>query len=169
MNPDIETTEINAEQAADFAALQAMADDAPRASGEPEPEAAPVRLPLDQEIAGMLQMIAGVLQPVLPSVAKIYSPEVCGAVGGAVAPVCVKHGWLQGGIGGKYGEEIMMLVVVAPLAWATMEATKTDIAARQPKREVGTQGIDLDKPVVVPAASAGSNKVIIGSPIPGAA
>ena len=163
MKPDTDIEQgASEEQAADFAALQRMADDAPRAPGDPEPEPEPVRLSLDQEIAGMLQMIAGVLQPVLPSVAKIYSPEVCGAVGGAVAPVCIKHGWLQGGIGGKYGEEIMMLVVVAPLAWATMEATKTDIAARKPQPATKQQGIDLDAPAAVPAASAGSNKVIIG-------
>ena len=70
MSDQIEDNEINTEQAADFAALQAMADDAPRLSGEPAPEVAPVRLPLDQEIAGLLQMMAAMLKPIVPSVAE---------------------------------------------------------------------------------------------------
>lgn len=122
--------EMSAEQAADFAALQAAAN-----SGEPAPagqgqDPEPARLKLADEISTMLGLLVGVVTPIFPSLAGIYTPEVIQAVGNASQPLCEKHGWLQDGVGGKYGEEIMFLAVVAPLAWATHGAVKTDLAAR---------------------------------------
>lgn len=135
MNSETENKPVmDGEQAADFAALQAAANEGaavgPVAEGA-QPGAAVQGPSLEQEIAGMLKMVSGMVKPALPSVAALYTPEVCDGVGAAVAAVCNKHGWLQGGIGGKYGEEIMCLCLVGPIAWATVEAAKTDIDARK--------------------------------------
>jgi hypothetical protein len=149
---------MQAEQAADFAALQAQADAgdiaAPGAPGTGQE--APPAVPLADQLAGLLQMLTGLLKPVLPTVASIYSPEVCSAVGNAMAPVCNKHGWLQDGIGGKYAEEIMALAVIAPLGYATVQAAKSDIAANKAKEIPAPEksaGASLFEAVPTPAPS----------------
>ena len=122
----------NDEEAADLFALEGMAAGDPQAvapvEGEAEPE--PVRAPLGEEIAGLLQMLAGMASPLFPSLGKIYTPETCAAVGGAIAPVCDKYGWLQNGMGGEWGPEIMCVAVVGPIGYATVLAVRNDIAAR---------------------------------------
>ena len=71
---------------------------------------------LAKEISDLLTMLVTVAAPALPRVAALYSPATCTAVGGAVAPVCVKRGWLANGIGGKWGEEITAGLVLLPLS-----------------------------------------------------
>lgn len=157
----------NPEQAAELAALEGLVKAAPAVpvpGEEQKPEAVP-RPPLEQEIAGMLLMVTGILGPILPTVAKIYSKETCEAIGQAVAPVCKKHGWLQEGIGGKWGEEIMALVVVGPIGWATIEAAKADIAARTKAPEKPAQGqLPLQEKTPVPV-KGGTGEFIVGAPI----
>jgi hypothetical protein len=164
----------SSEQAADFAALQRMA-----AEGEAVPGAevqageaapAPAGPPLSEEISGVLKLVAGMIKPALPTVAEIYTPEVCDSVGGAVGAVCDKHGWLQGGISGKYGEEIMCLAVVGPIAYATVEAAKSDIAARKAAAKPALQGTEtgaamLEVGEAVKPSEIGQKTVTFGAPV----
>lgn len=167
------------ELAADLRELQSMASLDPGAQPLPgEPEAAP-RATLDQEIAGALMLIAGVIKPFLPTVAKIYSEETCAAVGAAVAPVCEKHGWLSGGVGGEYGEELMCLVVVGPMAYATYVAASGDLARLKEKGQDKDERNGKVKPVAVGEAQPepkpgalrvpGSDTVSFGVPLAAAA
>lgn len=159
-----EMNAMAAEQAADLRALEAMAangDAAQLPPGEAAPEAPP-RPALAEEIAGLLVMMAGMVKPALPTVAEIYSKETCETVGHHVAAVCDKHGWLQEGVGGKWGEEIMCLAVVGPIAWATVEAAKSDIAARKAKTADTARQIG----VPVPEGQLGSKNLAVGTPVP---
>lgn len=122
---------------------------------------------LHREIAGALSMVSKMLAPALPSVAAIYTDEVCAAIGNSLAPVCEKYGWLQDGVGGKYGPEILALCIVGPIAWATVEAAKTDLAAKKPKKPESL-GINLDAtpgPEVGGQAAPGQKTVSFGSVI----
>jgi hypothetical protein len=141
---------ISGEQQADLLQLQRLAAEGEAAANAPVAgQAEPVREgpTLEQEIAAMLTMVAGMVKPALPSVAALYPPQVCETIGTTLGAVCNKHGWLQSGIGGKYGEEIMCLVILGPLAWATVEAAKGDIAARKPKKP--------EEQIVVPSTPTG--------------
>jgi hypothetical protein len=82
---------------------------------------------LAQEITGIVLGVVNVLGPALPSVKALYTPEVTQAAAESVAVVCVKHGWLSGGIGGKYAEELAAAFVLGPLAIATANALKADL------------------------------------------
>lgn len=146
---------ITAEQAADLAALQAAAADteAP-APGQPgaEPEAqAP---DLAAEIAAIVTMAVATLGPLFPSLRETYTPQVTQAAAQAIAAVCNKHGWAQGGLMGKWGEEIACAAIVGPLAWQTVQGIRADLAARERAREPAQAiaGPDLSAPVPPPAA-----------------
>jgi hypothetical protein len=167
MSEQDQIPELSGEQAQDFAALQAMANDAPAMPGQPEEPIQPERPPLEKEIAAALLMVSKVLGPILPTVAKIYSEETCEAVGNALAPLCNKYGWLQDGIGGKYGEEIMCLVVVGPIAYATVIAAQGDIAARSPKKQTeALAGADIENVKQPEQPAAGAKTLTVGAPIP---
>ena len=160
LKPDLDaevSTDLSSEQSADFAALMAQVNEAEAAAPiTPGEVAPPPPVPLEEQISSMLQLLTGILRPILPSVAQIYTPEVCGAVGGAVAPVCNKHGWLQEGVGGKYGEEIMCLAVIAPLGFATYKAAQFDIAASRAKeiKPEETNGASIIEPSAPAAPTA---------------
>lgn len=129
---DIEKA-ISAEQQADLAALMASAADAPALPGAPaEPE--PTGPDLQTEIAALLKVAVATLGPLFPSIKTIYTDETIGAASGAVAAVCDKRGWLQGGLMGEWAEEIAAAAVVGPLAFATYQGIKADIEARKPKK-----------------------------------
>lgn len=167
--PDDEPALPDGEEAADFAALTRMAGDDPNVMPV-EGDDAPPALALNDEIAGALKMLVGVVGPMFPSLTKIYSDEVCESVGAAVAPVCEKYGWLQGGIGGEYGPEIMCAIVVAPLGYATYIGINNDIEER---REEARRARGGSKPQAVggtPVAGAlrtpGSDTVSFGAVIP---
>lgn len=157
--------EMGAEQAADFAALEAASLDGAAVPGQaPEPEQQGPKLA--DEIAGMLTLLVGVAKPLFPSLEKIYTPEVIAAVGTAAQPLCEKHGWLQNGIGGKYGEEIMFLVVTAPLAYATYGGVQNDLAARAAAKAPEQRGgVIAHAGIDMPAASQGSKSVTFGAPL----
>ncbi len=159
-------TELSSERAADFAALDRAAREQEQtaAADGGEVDAAPV-IDLGKEIAGALLVVSKMIGPMFPSVAAIYSEEMCLAVGGSMVPVCEKYGWLQGGIGGKYGPEIACLAVVGPLAWMTVEAAKADIAARRPAKPENL-GLDFEAaPVQGAAAAPGQKTVTFGAPV----
>lgn len=136
----------------------------PDPNAPPPPPAPP---PLDAELAGLLLMMSKVVAPAFPSVAAIYTEETCGAVGMAVAGVCDKYGWLQGGVGGEYGPELMCLCVVGPIAFATYGAVQGDIAARRAKeRPKDAQGQPVkESPPAGAYRAPGSDTVTIGAPV----
>lgn len=129
---DIRTEEMSAEQRADLDALRASVEGV-----EPVSVSVPERagLSLADELAGYVLLAVPIIQPMLPSVAAIYTPEVTKAAAAAVAAVCEKYGWLQGGMGSKYQEEIAAVVILGPLAFATIKAGKADMAALKKKPE----------------------------------
>ena len=131
-----ETQAMNAEQAADFAALQASASDAPPATGE----AVEVEIDLAKEISGLIAVITKIVEPMFPSLVLIYTEDVTQSAGAAIAGVCKKHDWLQGGMFGNYGEELACCVVVGPLVFASFKGIQGDIETRKKK------ALELDKP-----------------------
>lgn len=141
MSDQLQEKEMPEEQAAELAALEAMAGEGQPLPGSQATEdvGQATGIPLSKEIAGVLAMVVGVVGPMFPSIKTIYTKEVCEAVGEAVEPVCVKHGWLADGIGGKYGEEMMALMVVGPLAYATYVGVQSDIAARKKTSQAESQ------------------------------
>ncbi|MEG2045804.1 MAG: hypothetical protein RR100_03045 [Comamonas sp.] len=156
-----EAAEQSSEQAADFAALQAAAGPEPGTEVENQEQQAP-QVDIAQEIAGLVQAAVGMLAPMFPSLPGIYTPEATQAASVAVAGVCNKHGWMQGGMMGRYGEEIACALIVGPIAFATYKGVQSDLAARQPVERIG--GPDLSAPVPV-AGPAPSKVVTFGAPV----
>lgn len=156
----------SAEQSADLAALRAAADEQAAALAPIEP-AGP---DLAAEIRDALGIVVGILGAPLPSLREIYTDPVREAVGASVAAVCAKHGWLQGGVMGKWGEEIACAAVVLPLAYATAQGVRADVAklkaAAAEKR--GEQGAQADAPAPEPAPgelrAPGQRTVTFGAP-----
>lgn len=125
---------LDPEMAAELAELSREAGAEPPPPGSPEAVAAEEAasrptVDLAGEIAGLLLTVSAVLKPALPSLAAIYTAENCQAAGAAVAAVCQKHGWLQGGIVGGFGEELAALAVLGPMAVSTYSGVKSDLAA----------------------------------------
>lgn len=126
---------MHAEQAADFAALQAAALEQGQPGQVSDTAAPAVRPELAAEIGALIALAASALTPAFPSLKTIYTSETTAAAGHAIAAVCQKHGWLQNGVGGKYAEEIACAAVLLPLGWATYSGITADLASR-----------DADKP-----------------------
>lgn len=153
MDTVTDTGEMPHEQAAELAALMQAAQGGtpvPGAAPEAEKEDAP---DLAGEIAGAILMVVGILRPALPSVAALYPPEVAGGVGAAVAEVCKKHGWLEGGFMGEWKEEIACVLMVGPLAYATYDAAKGDIAVLKAAK-IGTDQKQQPAQIQAPEAPA---------------
>lgn len=164
--------ELSQEQAADRAALLAAANEG-QAVPVTDTDTGPAVGELEKitaELAGLVTTVTAVLGPAFPSLTKIYTPEATQAAAGAVAAVCVKHGWLSGGVFGEYGEEITAALVVGPLAIATVQGIKADMAARAAKEApkagpvAGIAGPDLG--AQVQAGPVGSKEVTFGAPAP---
>lgn len=152
---DNEIEQLSSEQAADLAMLEAGVAEAPLLPGQ-EPPAPPVdpAEALADEIAAIVLSVTTVLAPALPSLKSIYTPETTRAAGAAVAAVCVKHGWLSGGLMGEYAEEISAAVIILPLAITTYQGVKGDVDNLKAKAE------PKKPPVVV-----GSSEVVAGPTI----
>lgn len=149
------------EQAADFAALSMAAAAGPDPMREQQEQQQAQQqagaVDLAGEIAGLVLAFAAVARPILPCLADIYTPEVAQQAAGAVAAVCVKRGWLSGGLVGDYGEEVAAAVVLVPLGVATWQGVRRDIAALKPA--------DQGRPVVGAGAPAepGARSVSFGA------
>lgn len=155
------------EQAAELAALQAAAGGGyeGQLQQQEQQQAMGERERLAGEIAGLVLAFVSIAKPILPSLETIYTPEATGTAAAAVAGVCVKHGWLAGGLLGDWGEEIAAAVVLVPMALATAQGIKADIAAKK-KPEVDT----LASLAVKPAENMpepGAKTVTVGAPIVG--
>lgn len=115
----------DATQAADFARLQVLADEQTDAAPGVV-EAAPPDMA--GELAALVTALVAIAAPILPSLPKIYTPEATGAACAAVAAVCEKHGWMQGGFLSEWGVEVGAAVVLVPLAVATYQGVQGDMA-----------------------------------------
>ena len=157
MSTDVkELDKIAAEAAGDVAAAQAEA--APAA-----PQVDPVAA-LAAEISGLAQGIVAMLTPALPSLATIYTPPAVGAAAHALAAVCVKHGWLAGGVMGEYQEEIMALMICGPLALATAGGVRADLARMKAQAGEGAALPAADAPESSPALEGGGHTPMVLRP-----
>lgn len=159
----------SAEQAADFAALQAAANEA--SAGPPVAgEAAQVpNLDLAHELEGLIKVAVATLAPIFPSLRETYTPEVTTAAAGAIAAVCNKHGWMQGGMFGEWGEEIACAAIVGPLALTTYQGIAQDMArakAQAKQREAERISAPAAPVSVTDTGPTPSKGVTIGVPMP---
>lgn len=158
--------QMGPEQAAELAALQQSAGGGyeGQLQQQEQQQALGERERLAGEISGLVLAFVSIAKPILPSLEAIYTPETTGTAAAAVAGVCVKHGWLAGGLLGDWGEEIAAAVVLLPLAMATAQGIKADIAAKKKN--------DREAPAVLSATvpadmqQPGQKTVIVGAPLP---
>lgn len=151
------------EQAADLAALQAAANEPAPGAPATVPEQAEQGPDLAREITGLVTAAVAALGPMFPSLKGIYTPEVTQAAAQAVAAVCEKHGWMQGGLMGKWGEEIACVAIVGPLAFTTWQGIKADLAARAPAKEPERLG-GVNLAAQAPTETPGQKTVTFGAP-----
>lgn len=152
-------TGMESEKEAAFASLRARAaeiDGIDTVPGTVAAEAAGEKLA--GEIAGLVSMFVKVASPALPSLAGIYTEETTAAASQAVAAVCKKHGWMQDGVAHGYGEEVAAACVLLPLAFATYQGVKRDLAAS------GVRQVEI-KPVPGTEQAFSPKTVIIGAPV----
>lgn len=87
----------------------------------------------DENKRGVL-LVLGTALPVLgklyPSLQAVYTDEAQAAIAETLGPLLAKHGIDLKDFGGNYREEIAAALVCGPIAWATVQAVKADIAAR---------------------------------------
>ena len=144
------------EQAADLAELQGGAAEQV-AHGAEEP-AAP-GLGLAGELKALTLAFVAMASPIFPSLGRIYTEQTTEAATNAAAAVCIKHGWLQDGVMGEWGEEIAAAVVILPLAFATVQGVKGDLAEARAKQQQiegpGKVHALNDKPQAGPVAGFG--------------
>ena len=148
---------VQPEQAADLAALTAAAS-----GGEVEAaatEAAQVQLQLADELAGLIAMAVATLSPMFPSLKKTYTQEVTATAAGAIAAVCNKHGWMQGGMFGEFGEEVACLAIVGPLAFSTYTGISADLKAMAKENEK----LEAPSKAASPTMDAAAKAVTIGA------
>jgi hypothetical protein len=127
---------------------------------EPEPE----RLSLSAEIAGLVSVAVATLGPLFPSLKDTYTPEVTQAASEAIARVCEKHGWLQNGMMGKWGEEIACAAIVGPLAFQTYQGIRADLEARKPPSEAARLEFP-DLSAKAPTEAPGAKGVTFSEPV----
>lgn len=162
---------VTPEQASDLAALSTFAAEQPVVPGSPEAAALEVPTQVQAmagEIGALVSAFVGIAAPMFPSLPGIYTAATTAAASQAVAAVCVKHGWLDNGIMGQWGEEIAAAVVLLPLAYATASGVKGDMAKmskEKPKVE-RLQGADFSVPVTGAEVQAGSKTVSFGGAVP---
>lgn len=115
-----------------------VASTTPGAMLEQQEQAAVMGL-AEQNSRGV-SMIMALAVPILgklyPSLEGVYTPEACGQVAASLGPVLAKYGVNLEEWGGKYQEEIAALFVCGPIAWATVQGVKADIASRTPAKAV---------------------------------
>lgn len=171
----IEANQPSSEQAADLAALQSAAmagEPVPDTGAEPVPDTGPT---LADELAGLVTVTVGILGPAFPSLKRIYTPEVTAAAAAAAAGVCEKHGWLSGGVMGKWGEELAAAAILLPLAYQTSQGIKADLAARKAEADKASGktpavervgGLAPVSAAAVPTEQPGARTVTVGAPMP---
>jgi len=91
-----------------------------------------------QQVHLILSMAVPMLSPMFPSLEGIYTDHQNQIVAAALAPVMTKYGINLGGMTDK--PEIAALIVLGPLAFATYQGVKGDIAARNAQLPKGAPG-----------------------------
>lgn len=131
---DFETNELD-QLAAAAAAVDNMTEqgapgaDLPGASGEVH------QADQSDEVAALLLTVSGLLAPMFPSLAGIYTRETCASLGKAAAPVLAKYELSVGGLFDRWGAEIALLGVALPVGLATVQAISADLEAKKAKPE----------------------------------
>jgi hypothetical protein len=139
------------EARADLAAIMGQVQGEVIPGAEPEPQAPQVDLA--GEIAGLVSMGVALLSPMFPSLKEIYTEQAVGAASGALAGVCQKHGWMQGGMVGGWGEELAAVAIVGPLVFATVQGVQGDLAKKRKKPEPERLAAPEQGAAVMPVAS----------------
>lgn len=122
---------MNPEQAADLAALESAASQPQPGLQSDAPLAAPGRAELQAELSALFMLAAQTVGTIYPSVKDTLNTQATDTLAAVWAAVCNKRGWLQGGIGGEYAEEIAAAAVTLPLGFALYKGIQSDIAARK--------------------------------------
>jgi hypothetical protein len=91
------------------------------------------KLDVAAEVAALLLTAAGLLSPAFPSLGTIYTEPTCRRLGDAAAPVMEKYGLSVGGLFERWGLEITLAAVALPVALATVQGIRSDLAARKVK------------------------------------
>lgn len=143
MSGEVEAGGMSPEQAADFAALQAAAN-------EQEAEAAalvaePAGPDPAEEAKAAFGLVVGLLSPLLPYLPAIYTDDALSRLAGAYVPVAEKYGWNMGGMFDQYGAEIVLAGVALPLVAQTRNVHIAWAAERAAREKA-------DKPGALPAA-----------------
>ena len=143
---------MNPEQAADLAALEAMATPA-STPGQPSdaPTLQPGRPELQAELQALFTLAAQTIGTVYPSVKQTCDQPAIDALAAVWAAVCNKRGWLMGGIGGEYAEELAAAAVTLPLGFGIYKGIQADIASRK-RVEKKTDAIDAPAMPAEPVA-----------------
>lgn len=117
-----------------LAAEAAAIDGQASAAVNPEPEAeAAAAVDVPAEVAALLQAVAGLFAPMFQSLGTIYTPDTCRRLGEAAAPVMEKYNLSVGGLFDRWGAEITLAATALPVAFATWQGVKDDLAARREK------------------------------------
>lgn len=116
--------QLEAAAAAIDAAAEAGPEVIPGAEVPPPPDVA-------AEVSALLLAVAGILTPAFPSLARIYDEPTCKRLGAATAPVLEKYGVSVGGLFDRFGAEISLIATAFPVAVATVQGVKSDLAARR--------------------------------------
>lgn len=146
------TPAMSAEQAADLRRLELGANEPNNElqaleDAEAAQAAAEVAAQADQNSNAVrmgLDIAIPFLSRLYPSLAEVYTDEARGAVAMTVGPVLTKYGIDLGDVGGRYREEIAMVVVCGPIAMATYQGIKADVEARekQAPKAVATKPVE---------------------------
>ncbi len=141
---DAKQPAMNPEQAADLAALEAMASPpgSPSDSALQPPAGRPE---LQAELSALFMLAAQTVGTIYPSVKDTLNQQATDTLAAVWAAVCNKRGWLNGGIGGEYAEEIAAAAVSLPLGFALYKGIQADIAARA-KADKKPAAIDAPPP-----------------------
>lgn len=129
-----------------LAAEAAVVDAANVPAAVPEQPEAP-KADVAGEVAALLKMVAGMLAPAFPSLATIYTDETCRNLGTAAAPVMEKYGVSVGGLFDRWGAEITLAATALPVALATYQGIKGDMAERKKPADAPTPA---EKPEAAP-------------------
>jgi hypothetical protein len=129
---------------------QAAGVDAEVASTAPaamvEQQAAAAVMDMAQQNCQGVSMMLGLAVPILsklyPSLENVYTEQACAQIAASVGPVLAKYNVNLADWGSSYKEEIGALFVCGPIAWATVQAVKADIAARNPAKAVAVTPVE---------------------------
>lgn len=90
-----------------------------------------MRAELQAELSALFMLAAQTVGTIYPSVKENCNQQAIDALASVWSAVCNKRGWLQGGIGGEYAEEIAAAAVTLPLGFAIYKGIQADIQSRQ--------------------------------------